>query len=117
MKLLEDILRILGVAGREAEKIMSEMHNLANSRGARRLIMMLPKTVRQDLDHNLESATPADHPGIIKTIIHTNSSEEERQRVYIQALGEIIQQEFLPAVLQEATESQRREIEQLATEK
>lgn len=114
MHLLEDILRVLGVAGREAEKIMSEMHNLANSRGARRLIMVLPKKVRRELDENLESATPADQAGVIKSIIHSNTSEEERQRAYAHALGEIIQQEFLPAVLQEATEAQRREIKKLA---
>lgn len=113
MHLLEDILRILGVAGREAEKIMSEMHNLANSRGARHLIIALPKKVRRELDDNLESAAPSEHAGIIRTIIHNNSSEEERQKAYLAALGEIIQQEFLPAVLQEATESQRREIEKL----
>lgn len=116
MHVLEDILRILGVAGREVEKIMSEMHNIANSRGARRLIMLLPKKARRELDENLAAAVPADHAGVIRNIIHSNTSEEQRQKAYLQALGEIVQQEFLPAVLREATESQRREIEKLAVD-
>lgn len=107
-------MRVLGVAGREAEKIMSEMHNLANSRGARWLIMSFPKQVRRELDENLESATPADQAGVIRNIIHCHTSEEQRQRAYLRALSEIIQQEFLPAVLQKATESQRREIEKIS---
>lgn len=113
MQLLEDILKVLGVAGREAEKIMSEMHDLANSRGARRLIMLLPKQVRQELDESMESAASSEHVEIIRKVIHGNYDEQRRQQAYKQALGEIVQEEFLPAILKEATESQRLEIERL----
>lgn len=113
MHLLEDILRVLGVAGREAEKIMSEMHNLANSRGARRLIMLLPQQARQELDESMESAASGEHEEIIRKVIHGNCSEQQRQQAYTQALWEIVREEFLPAILKEATPAQRLEIERL----
>lgn len=113
MHLLEDILRVLGVAGREAEKILSDMHDLADSRGARKLVVQLPKKAREELDEQLEKAVPGKQAEIIQSAIQNTCSEQDRGRAYEEALGEVIQEVFLPTVLQEATPAQRLEIERL----
>lgn len=113
MKLLEDILQILGVAGREAEKVISDMHTLADSRGARKLVVRLPKLARQRLDENLEISESGKHAQIIRAAIEQNCSEQEKQRAYKEALGEIIQEVFLPTVLQEARPSQKQAIHKI----
>ena len=113
MKLLEDILRVLGVAGREAEAIMAQLGELAGSRGVRKLIIKLPRKIREELDENLGAAGSDQHLGIIQNVVQGHFSEQERQQAYAQAFLEIIEKEFLPTALQEATEAQRQEIKRL----
>jgi len=111
MSLLEDILKVLDVTGKEAQRILSDLHQLAESRGGRRLVVRLPRKVREELDDKIEDAVPSKHFAIIKDVIQGNFNETERLDAFKQALEELLEEEFLPTALSEASEEQRRKVE------
>lgn len=113
MKLLEDILRVLNVTGREAERVLRDIHELAESRGARRLFQQLSAKVREKLKERMKQVAADKWPDVIRNAIQEEFNFQQRQEAYGQALGEILEKEFLPTVLQEATEAQRRDIQKI----
>lgn len=113
MSSLEEILWVLGVTRREAEQILSRLSGLAWSRAARRLVEKLPSGKRDRLNTDVRGMTPAKQIQIIAGVVREYFDQDIREQMHEQALHEVIEQEFLPAILQEATEAQRNEIQKI----